>query len=196
MSSLLKSKRKKSLKKTFNRGVPCQNFFKLTEIWAIFLSYDVSTEFHPAFVKLEPWWKNRHFRPILLSIYFLGNLIEEYFLKVFAFISFKIFISSFSSAVLFLCLIVVFCSFLGWIKPSLIIITFIDRLTSVRTFTPTCTTTTSGGVVCSVRNAKTLIYTRCSESLLKKILISISGFKTIFFSSEISNPQRTRTHSS
>ena len=35
--------------------------FKLTENWAILLFYNVSTEFRPARVKFETWWKKQVF---------------------------------------------------------------------------------------------------------------------------------------
>ena len=55
------------LKKNFqSRCALSKKMFKLTEICAIFLFYDVSTEFHSAFVKNETLWKNKHFRPTLI----------------------------------------------------------------------------------------------------------------------------------
>ena len=51
--------------------------FNGAEILATFLFYSVSTEFHPAFVKFETWWKNTHFRPTLVC-----TMILETFLMV------------------------------------------------------------------------------------------------------------------
>ena len=54
MSNLLKRKKKKVNKKQLSIEVcPVLKMFKLNEIWAIFLFYNVSTEFHPAFVNFE-----------------------------------------------------------------------------------------------------------------------------------------------